>query len=162
MKVEQVMSDKVKTCEADQMLNRAAQLMWEHDIGCVPIVSGGHAVGIITDRDICMAAYTQGRRLHEIPIRSVMSTELRSCAPSDTLESAAAVMKKHQLRRLLVLGPRANLVGLLSISDLDARARRRSRTRSRATTVPSAARVTTLSAVEQAARAAPSARVIHP
>ena len=75
MKVEQLMSRDVKTCQATEMLNRAAQLMWENDCGCVPVVDeDGRAVGMITDRDVCMAAYTQGRLLDALPVASAMDS----------------------------------------------------------------------------------------
>jgi CBS domain-containing protein len=118
MKVEQIMSREVKTCVPEDTLNRAAQLMWEHDVGCVPVVSHGTVVGVITDRDICMAAYTQGRRLDEVSVASVMSSQVQSCTPGDTLETASAVMKRHQLRRLPVVKTKGELVGVVSISDL--------------------------------------------
>jgi CBS domain-containing protein len=118
MKIEEVMSREVKTCRANDSLVRAAQLMWEHDIGCVPVVDdGAAAIGMITDRDICMAAYTQGRRLDEITVGSVMSTGVKVCDPSDTLESVAASMKRHQVRRLPVLANQ-RVVGFVSLSDL--------------------------------------------
>src|SRR5262245_6101900 len=64
MEVREIMSTDLETCRADDTLDRAARLMWEHDCGVVPVVDHeGTAVGMITDRDICMAAYTQGRPL---------------------------------------------------------------------------------------------------
>jgi CBS domain-containing protein len=118
MKVEQIMSRDVKTCAPEDTLNRAAQLMWEYDVGCIPIVSQGNVVGIVTDRDVCMAAYTQGRRLDEIPISTVMSSQVQTCTPGDTLETASAVMKRHQLRRLPVVKSNRELCGILSMADL--------------------------------------------
>ena len=118
MKVEQLMSRDVKTCTPEDRLNRAAQLMWEHDVGCVPVVSNGIVVGVITDRDVCMAAYTQGRALHEIPVGQVMVAQVQTCTPGDTLETASAVMKRHQVRRLPVVRPNRELAGILSMADL--------------------------------------------
>jgi len=67
MKVEQIMTRIVHTCSENDTLNRAAQLMWENDCGCVPVIHGGNGsgavVGVVTDRDVCMGAYTQGRLL---------------------------------------------------------------------------------------------------
>ena len=60
MKVEQLMTRAVKVCAESDMLNRAAQLMWETDCGCIPVISAdgdGKVVGVVTDRDIAMAAY---------------------------------------------------------------------------------------------------------
>ena len=61
MLVKQIMTGDPVTCARHQTLNDAARQMWDHDVGAVPIVDEqGEAVGVITDRDICMAAYTQG------------------------------------------------------------------------------------------------------
>jgi predicted transcriptional regulator len=55
--VERVMKRDVRACRTDDTLNRAAQLMWDNACGCVPIVSErDQPIGILTDRDICMAA----------------------------------------------------------------------------------------------------------
>ena len=54
-------------------LNRAAQIMWERRCGCVPVIDAGRVVGLLTDRDVCMAAYTQGRRIDDIAVTTAMS-----------------------------------------------------------------------------------------
>ena len=75
MKVSQLMTKDVATCRADEPVSRAAQIMWDHDCGCVPVVDdAGHIQGMITDRDICMAAFTQGKRLDEMEESCEQST----------------------------------------------------------------------------------------
>ena len=119
MKVEQLMSRDVKTCQATEMLNRAAQLMWENDCGCVPVVDeDGRAVGMITDRDVCMAAYTQGRPLDALPVASAMARDLRSCHATDTIVEAESIMRAAQVRRLPVVDPEGTLLGIVSRRDL--------------------------------------------
>ena len=62
MKVHEIMSTDLATCQSEDTLNCAAQIMWERDCGVVPILDqGSRVIGMLTDRDICMAAYTQGR-----------------------------------------------------------------------------------------------------
>src|SRR5689334_19777740 len=119
MKVEQMMTRDVKTCSEHETLVCAVKLMWEHDIGSVPVVDkDGTVIGMITDRDCVMAAYTQGRRLDEVTVRSAMSGKLIACNPQDTLESATTAMKRAQVRRLPVIDKKAKLVGTLSLGDL--------------------------------------------
>jgi CBS domain-containing protein len=133
MKVEQLMTRNVERCRADDRLNRAAQIMWEHDCGVVPVVAAGNGsgrvVGMLTDRDICMAAYTQGRTLADIPVASVMSDEVCSCRPSDAVAVALKVMQTKQIRRLPVVDQDDQLVGLLSIADIGREAAREHGTR---------------------------------
>jgi CBS domain-containing protein len=117
--VDEVMSKVVFSCQPTDSLNECARLMWEHDCGCVPVVDGlAHVVGILTDRDVCMAAYTQGRPLTEIHASALCNRDVFTCRPSDTLEQAEAIMTKHQTRRLPVVDEEQGLVGMLSLSDL--------------------------------------------
>jgi len=119
MKVEQVMSQAVKTCQPHDSLTFAAYLMWEHDCGCVPVVDDNqHVLGMLTDRDICMAAYTQDRRLCEITVSSVMSKDVHGCTLGDSLETAEQIMQRNQIRRIPVLNSDEQLVGILSLNDL--------------------------------------------
>ncbi len=103
----------------------AAKKMWDSDIGFLPVTgSNGQVIGIITDRDICMSAYTQGRAISEIPVSVAMSKEVFSCAPNDTVAAAEEEMRLHQVRRLPVLASDGKLVGVLSINDLTREAER--------------------------------------
>jgi len=93
--------------------------MWDHDCGCVPVVDGhGRLAGIVTDRDICMAAYTQGLPLERIPMERAMSVRVISCARGDDLESAHRLMRTHEIHRIPVTDSRGRLVGIVSLSDL--------------------------------------------
>jgi CBS domain-containing protein len=119
MNISQFMTKNVLTCHADDSLSRAAQLMWEHDCGCVPVVDEhGHVQGMITDRDICMAAFTQGKRLDEIPVASAMSREVLAASPGDDVDRVAELMSKRQVRRIPVVDGQHQLVGVLSLADL--------------------------------------------
>lgn len=128
MKVEQLMTRNVQTCRASDGLERAAQLMWEHDCGVVPVMADGNGaarvVGMLTDRDICMAAYTQGRRLEDIPVASAMSREVFSCRPTDALAVALKVMQTNRVHRLPVVDQDDRVVGLLSLADVAREAER--------------------------------------
>ena len=131
MNVEQAMTTGVKTCRPQDALSTAAHLMWDHDCGCVPVVDEKLKVlGIITDRDICMAAYTQGKPLYELPVSLAMSKNVWSVRPGDTISAAELVMQEHQIRRLPVVDVTGRLVGLLSLNDL-ARHASRERTQKR-------------------------------
>lgn len=119
MKVKELMIRDVKTCLAEDDLNRVAQIMWEADCGTVPVVdAAGIVKGMITDRDVCMAAYTKGRTLGAIHVRSSMGKDVAACSPEDTLEAALSVMKKARVRRLPVTERNGKLVGILSMNDL--------------------------------------------
>ena len=61
MKVEEVMTRDVQSCYPETNLAEAAMQMWRGDFGVLPVVDSGKVVGMITDRDICMAAATKHR-----------------------------------------------------------------------------------------------------
>ncbi len=119
MNVERIMCSDAKTCRADGSLNDAARIMWEHDCGFVPVVDDiGRVVSVITDRDICMAAYTQGARLEEIPVSRAASHGAITVLPGESIERAEALMRRHRVRRLPVVNEAGGCVGVLSMNDL--------------------------------------------
>jgi CBS domain-containing protein len=107
--VGELMRTSVRTCSPDDTLNRAAQIMWENDCGCVPVIdASGCVVAVITDRDVCMAAYTQDQALTQLRVSSAMSKALYCCAAYDSLATAESVMQDRDGR----------LLGILSLGDL--------------------------------------------
>jgi len=121
MTVEQLMTKPVWTCTAEDSLCEAARIMWERDCGCVPVVesnSSGRVVGIVTDRDVCMAAYLQGRPLESLRVRDAMARVLRTCRPGDSLGEAEGLMRAAHVRRLPVVDDAGHLLGVLSLADL--------------------------------------------
>ncbi len=125
MNVEQIMNRDVKVCGPRDSLNRAAQIMWEHACGAVPVVDEkSRPVGFLTDRDVCMAAYTQGKPLVALRVDGAMARKVVSCRAEDDLNSAAQVMRQNRVRRLPVTDSHGTLVGLLSLDDLACEAAR--------------------------------------
>jgi CBS domain-containing protein len=144
MKIEDLMSKDLHTCSPSETLDCAARVMWECDCGVVPIVDGAaHVVGMITDRDVCMAAYTQNKLLSQIPISSIGMKPVVTVRPDESPEQAESLMQRHQLRRLAVVDRDDRLVGMLSLNDLARRAGRSPRD------VKSEAIARTLAAISQ-------------
>jgi CBS domain-containing protein len=130
MKVEQLMKHPVRTCQAEDSLDAASQLLWEGDCGCLPVVDAdGRVIGMITDRDICMAAHFEGGPLRALKVRGAMSQNLYACGPSDAISTCEEKMRAHQVRRLPVVDDAGRVIGILSLNDLaleaDAEASRR-------------------------------------
>lgn len=119
MKVQDVMSMSIATCSMQDSLHSAAQKLWDHDCGCLPVVDDGdHPVAMITDRDICMAALTTGRPLSDLRVANSMSKQLVSCRAQEDLTAVGQRMGKHGVRRLPVLDGKGKLAGILSLNDL--------------------------------------------
>lgn len=114
-----VMSESVQSCSAEDDLTRPAQLMWELDCGIVPVVNAdGRLEGVVTDRDICMAAYTKGRTLREVRVAEIMSQPVHRCSADDTVARAIGIMAAARVRRLPVVDAEQRVVGIVSLADL--------------------------------------------
>jgi CBS domain-containing protein len=125
MNVERVMKRDVMACRPRDMLSRAAQLMWDNACGCVPIVSErDQPIGILTDRDICMAAYTQGRPLSEITVATSMAHKVITCRTEDDVQRAIDLMRENAIRRMPVVDGDGRLRGIVSLDDLAAESQR--------------------------------------
>ena len=123
MKVSELMTTDVRTCWITEPLDRAAKLMWESDCGSLPVLDqNGRVVGMITDRDVCMAAYTQAQLLGRIPVSRALNPELHSCKPEEDLDKVENRMRSHQIRRLPVVDDEGHLRGILSLADIAQRA----------------------------------------
>lgn len=119
IRVGDVMSRSVISCEPSDSLATAAQHMWEHDTGALPVLGeNAEPIAMITDRDICMAAYTQGKRLSELPVACAMSHALYVCRAEDALLVAEQEMAERQVRRLAVVDARGALAGIISMNDI--------------------------------------------
>lgn len=119
MQIREIMSHPVVTCPADVTLQHAARLMWEYDCGIIPIVGDdGRLVGVVTDRDACMAAYTQGRPLSDIPIATAMAKNVVASRASESVEAVESLMKASQIRRVPIVDNEYRPVGIVSLNDL--------------------------------------------
>ena len=119
MKIKEIMTSDVKCCSLDTNLAAAARIMWEVDCGAVPVTDNqGKVVGVITDRDICIAGATRYRAEWDIPVGDVISKTLHACAPADDVHVALATMKRQKVRRLPVVGQDGRPGGIVSINDI--------------------------------------------
>lgn len=125
MLVEDLMTREVEACRPGQSLAEAAGRMWRRDCGAVPVVDeGGALVGIITDRDICMALASRRAYASEVTIGEVMSRDLVTCTPEDDAEEALEAMRRRQVRRLPVVDAHGRLAGIISVADVLRRTRK--------------------------------------
>jgi CBS domain-containing protein len=124
VKVKKVMNSRVNSCGVDTDLVTAAQTMSEKDCGALPVLDQGKVVGMITDRDICLALASRGESASSTRVDQVMSTEVYHCRPKDDLKSALKTMRQKRVRRLPVTGRDGELEGILSFSDVALNAER--------------------------------------
>jgi CBS domain-containing protein len=127
MKIQDIMEKDVKRCRPGSTLAEAAHQMWLADCGALPVVDEQNAVlGMITDRDICIALGSRNRPASEVTVFDVKPDpkELRSCAPGDDVRIALQAMREMGVRRIPV-AQSGKLVGIVSLNDIALHARKR-------------------------------------
>lgn len=119
MKVKDVMTPDAKAIWITESLADAAKEMWENDCGALPIIKDGRkVVGMITDRDICMAGAMRERTLAQISVEEVMNKRVYVAEPDEDIERALQTMREHKIRRLPVLNAEGDLAGIVSMNDI--------------------------------------------
>ncbi|HEX5226951.1 MAG TPA: CBS domain-containing protein [Bryobacteraceae bacterium] len=124
MKVREAMTREAVNCGPDSTLEEATFLMRRHNCGFLPVVGdGGNVIGVITDRDICIALGTRNRKPSDLRVWDVMPHKLFTCMEGDDVHCALKTMRGARVRRLPVVDRDGSLVGILSIDDIVLRAR---------------------------------------
>jgi CBS domain-containing protein len=98
----------------------AAELMNTHRVGSLVVMDGGRVIGMFTERDILTRVVVARRDPGETAVREVMSTKVICGQPQTKLDEARLAMKDRRIRHLPVVGEMGQLLGLISIGDLNA------------------------------------------
>lgn len=119
MKVKKMMTAEVEFCHQEDNLGKAVDVMWRKDCGAVPVIDGEmRVVGMITDRDICIAASSRDRKPSEIKIGEVAGGKIITCTAEDDVKDALKKMRKNKIKRLPVISQNGALIGILSLTDI--------------------------------------------
>jgi CBS domain-containing protein len=116
--VRDVMTTDVVYLPSEATLAEAARTMREQDIGDVVVADGTALTGLVTDRDIVVRAVAERFDPASTTIGEIVSRNLVTVRPDDSIHSAALLMRDHAVRRVLVCDPAQGLVGIVSIGDL--------------------------------------------
>jgi len=118
MLVKEVMNRAVKTVRPTDTVKNAAQLMNESGIGSLVVISGtGGVVGILTERDILIDVVATGKGADDVKVEDIMTKELITVSPNNTLEEAADIMTQNKIKKLPVVEG-GKLLGIVTASDL--------------------------------------------
>jgi CBS domain-containing protein len=123
MKVNEIMANIVQIVGWEEPLQKVARTMRDHDIGCVLVGSKDKVDGILTDRDIVCRGLAIGAPLDCMTAADVMTPDPVSCRLDDTVNQAAFIMEKNQVRRLPVLDGDSHLAGIVSLGDISTHTR---------------------------------------
>ncbi|HET9988219.1 MAG TPA: CBS domain-containing protein [Kofleriaceae bacterium] len=119
MRARDLMSSPVITCHVNDSLATAAKHMWDRDCGVLGVVNDeGKLTGMITDRDICMAAYTRGRTLDDLVVNIAMSSHVVSAQADQEINELEELMATHQIRRIPIIDAHGTPIGMVSLNDL--------------------------------------------
>jgi CBS domain-containing protein len=119
MKVAEIMTRTVATCRPETNLASAVEILWNRNCGFLPVVDGGgNVIGIVTDRDLCIALGTRNRLPAETTVGEVMTRKVVFCNPTDEIYQVLPLMAEAKVRRLPVVSRTGKLEGILSMDDI--------------------------------------------
>ncbi|MDR3633498.1 MAG: CBS domain-containing protein [Isosphaeraceae bacterium] len=113
-----VMTPSPRTCSPFSSVLEAVMIFREADCGAVPVVEDGHAVGVVTDRDIALALPDHEADLIDLPVSEIMTRGAVTVTPDTPIDQLVEKFGEHGVRRLLVADRQGQLVGIVSWSDV--------------------------------------------
>jgi CBS domain-containing protein len=125
MKIREVMREQAAFCGLDTTLAAAVDLMLKNGCGFLPVVGeGGNVIGVITDRDVCIALGTRNQMPTDVFVKDVMLPKqytfpkLFTCTPDDDIHCVLKTMRIEKIPRLPVIDREGALLGILSLDDI--------------------------------------------
>jgi len=111
---------RVVTTSPPATVRQATRLMNDHAIGSLLITSGGRLLGIFTERDVLRRVVAEGRSPDSTTVGEVMTSDVVCCSPESSVEEVADLMRRRRVRHVPVLAGDDEVVGLVSIGDINA------------------------------------------
>ncbi len=119
MKVKEIMTQSAVCCNPETNVGAAVELMWVRNCGMLPVVSADQElVGIVTDRDICIAMGTRNRLAGELSVGEIATRNVFTCEPDEEIHDALRTMAGKHVRRLPVVNSKGIPLGILSMDDI--------------------------------------------
>lgn len=119
MRVRDVMVETPASCSVNTNLGAAIEMLWNRNCGFLPVVDEQEKViGVVTDRDLCIAMGTRNRLPGEMTVGEVLSPKLFYCKPEDDIHAALKIMGNKKVRRLPVVDSNRKLKGILAMDDI--------------------------------------------
>ncbi|SDH13012.1 CBS domain-containing protein [Lentzea fradiae] len=107
----------VATIDQDLPVSELLRALAEHNVGAIVVVDPSGVVGIVSERDIVRRLHETGAELLSSPISSIMTVDVHTCSPTDTVDDLTVVMTERRFRHVPVVSD-GQLVGIVSIGDV--------------------------------------------
>lgn len=118
MRCSDIMKRDVQRLLLDDTLLTAARIMRDTHVGFLPVCADDRVVGVLTDRDITIRVAAEDWRPSSVRVSEVMTQEVISCNPHDSIQVAERLMATHHKSRIVIVDAEGALLGLISLSDL--------------------------------------------
>lgn len=121
MKVRELMVKSVLTCAKDDPVASVAKKMTTQNVGLLVVVEDNlskRPVGVVTDQDLISKVLIKGLNAEKTIVDKVTTKKIMSISPNANVEDAVSIMKKNDIKRVIVLDDLGNLVGIISRSDI--------------------------------------------
>ncbi len=102
---------------SDDSVLEAIKMMAEKGVGALLVIDDNRLSGIVSERDYARKVILQGRSSEKTPVKDIMTAQVVSANPTQTVEECMELMTEHRIRHLPVLDGE-KIVGVLSIGDL--------------------------------------------
>ncbi len=120
MRISDVLRSKgaaVATIDSASTVARLIETLAEQNVGALVVVDSGTVMGIVSERDVVRQLHFQGTELLNCRVSEIMTKEVHTCSPSDTVDSLASTMTQRRVRHMPVLVD-GKLAGIVSIGDV--------------------------------------------
>lgn len=119
MQVKDIMTPNAQWISPQTTAQEAAQKMQELDCGFLPVGENDRLTGVITDRDLTLRGFANGKA-PTTAVSELMTEKVLYCCEGDDAEATAKNMEENQVRRLIVLNNREakRLTGVVSVADI--------------------------------------------
>lgn len=107
----------VVVVEPSDTLARLVATLTEYNVGAVVVTAGDDVAGIVSERDVVRAVAARGAEVLQAEVGTIMTTDVFTCTPDDTVNAVAESMTQRRIRHLPVV-ENGSLVGIVSIGDV--------------------------------------------